>query len=168
MGEVLALVDRAQVAQWLEAELLSRQRRPGRPRHISVKALLCALLLLATNDRPLHLSGATEVLFCRLSAPAQTSLGVEGRVVDRRSFLARYRQVRYLFGAVAKVLDPSALVKNRRLAAEEFTKRCVAMDEGQMHAARGRVEAFMPALLCASVDEFDPGAPRPALAYGLE
>ena len=67
---------------------------------------MCALLLLATDDRPLHLSGATEVLFVRLSAQAQAALGVEGRVVDRRSFLARYRQVRYLFGAVAKVLDP--------------------------------------------------------------
>ena len=168
VAEALALIERAQVAQWLEAELLARRRRPGRPRHISVKALLCALLLLAADDRPLHLSGATEVLFCRLSAPAQASLGVEGRVIDRRSFLARYRQVRYLFGAVAKVLDPSGLVKNRRLATEEFTARCVAVDEEQLHAARARLEAFMGALLCASADEFDSGASRPALAYGLD
>ena len=121
VADVAALIEHAQVAEWLEAELLARQRRPGRPRRISVKALLCALLLLATDDRPLHLSGATEVLFVRLSAQAQAALGVEGRVVDRRSFLARYRQVRYLFGTVAKVLDPSGLVKNRRLASEEFT-----------------------------------------------
>ena len=168
VAAALALIERAQVAQWLEAELLARQRRPGRPRHISVKALLCALLLLATDDRPLHLSGATEVLFCRLSAQAQATLGVEGAVVDRRSFLARYRQVRYLFGAVAKVLDPSGLVKNRRLATKEFAARCVAVDEQEMDAARGRLEAFMGALLCASADEFDRGAPRPVLAYGLD
>jgi hypothetical protein len=168
VAEALTLIERAQVAQWLEAELLARQRRPGRPRHISVKALLCALLLLATDDRPLHLSGATEVLFCRLSAQAQASLGVAGRVVDRRSFLARYRQVRYLFGAVAKVLDPSGLLKNRRLGTEEFTARCAAVDEEAMHTARERLEAFMGALLGASADEFDPGASRPALAYGLD
>jgi hypothetical protein len=168
VAAALSLIERAQVAQWLEAELVSRQRRPGRPRHLSVKALLCALLLLATDDRPLHLSGATEVLFCRLSATAQATLGVEGAVVDRRSFLARYRQVRYLFGAVAKVLDPSGLVKNRRLAIKEFTARCVAVDEEQMDAARRRLEAFMGALLSASADEFDSGAPRPALAYGLD
>jgi hypothetical protein len=166
--EALALIERAQVAEWLEAELLACQRRPGRPRHISVKALLCALLLLATDDRPLHLSGATEVLFCRLSAQAQATLGVEGAVVDRRSFLARYRQVRYLFGAVAKVLDPSGLVKNRRLGNEEFSTRCVAVDEEQVQAARGRLEAFMGALLAASAAEFDPGTSRPALAYGLD
>ena len=168
VADVAALIERAEVAQWLEAELLARQRRPGRPRHISVKALLCALLLLAIDDRPLHLSGATEVLFVRLSEQAQATLGVEGRVVDRRSFLARYRQVRYLFGAVAKVLDPSGLVKNRRLATEEFTERCVALDDEEVYAARGRLEAFMGALLGASTEEFDPGAPRPALAYGLD
>jgi hypothetical protein len=167
-AEAVALIERAQVAEWLEAELLARQRRPGRPRHLSVKALLCALLLLASDDRPLHLSGATEVLFVRLSERAQTTLGVEGRIVDRRSFLARYRQVRYLFGAVATVLDPSGLVKNRRLATEEFTERCVVLDEEQVQAARGRLESFMGALLGASADEFDPGASRPALAYGLD
>jgi hypothetical protein len=82
--------------------------------------------------------------------------------------LARYRQIRYLFGAVAKVLDPSGLVKNRRLRTDEFSERCVAMSDEEMHAARGRLESFMGALLCASADEFDPGAPRPALAYGLD
>jgi hypothetical protein len=168
VAEALALIERSGVAAWLEAELLGRQRRPGRPRAIGVKALLCALLLLATDDRPLHLSGATEVLFCRLSEPAQATVGVEGRALDRRSFLARYRQVRYLFGAVAKVLDPSGLVKNRRLHTDEFTERCVAVSDEEMHAARGRLEAFMGALLGASADEFDPGAPRPALAYGLD
>ncbi len=168
VAEALSLIERAQVAEWLEAELLARQRRPGRPRAIGVKALLCALLLLAADDRPLHLSGATEVLFMRLSAQAQATLGVEGRVVDRCSFLARYRQLRYLFGAISKLLDPSGLIKNRRLPTEEFTERCVAVDEEEMHAARGRLEAFMGALLCASAQEFDPGAPRPALAYGLD
>jgi hypothetical protein len=37
-----------------------------------------------------------------------------------------------------------------------------------MHAARGRLEAFMGALLAASAAEFDLGALRPALAYGLD
>ena len=168
VADALSLIDRSGVAEWLEAQLLARQRRPGRPRAISVKALLCALLLLATDDRPLHLSGATEVLFVRLSEPAKEWLGVEGAVTDRRSFLARYRQVRYLFGAIAKVLDPSGLLKNRRLATDEFTERCVAVSDEEMQAARGRLEAFMGALLLASADEFDPGVPRPALAYGLD
>jgi hypothetical protein len=85
VADALSLIDRSRVAEWLEAQLLARQRRPGRPRAISVKALLCALLLLATDDRPLHLSGATEVLFVRLSEPAKEWLGVEGAVTEKPS-----------------------------------------------------------------------------------
>ncbi len=39
-------------------------RRTGRPRHMKVRALLVALLLLALDDRPLHLKAATKLLFC--------------------------------------------------------------------------------------------------------
>ena len=48
-------------------------------------------------------------------------------------------------------------MKNRRLASEEFTARCVALDDEEVHTARGRLEAFMGALLGASAEEFDPG-----------
>jgi len=166
--EALALIDRSGMAVWLEAELGASRRRPGRPRRISVKALLCALLLLATDDRPLHLSGATEVLFLRLSEQAKATLGVKGQAADRRSFLARYRQVRYLFGAISSVLDPSGLIKNRRLPTDEFTKRCTTVSVHDAESARGRLELFMGALLCASADEFNPGPERPPLAFGLD
>ena len=92
-----------------------------------MRALLCALLLLATDDRPLHLSGGHRGA---LSATVRRGPGDLGRraarSVDRRSFLARYRQVRYLFGACRSVLDPSGLVKNRRLEMAEFARRCRA------------------------------------------
>ncbi|MGH3732186.1 MAG: hypothetical protein ACRDVC_02220 [Acidimicrobiales bacterium] len=83
-----ALLDRSGVAEWLEEELRARHQRPGRPRQLSARALLVALLLLASDDRPLHLTGVTEVLFSRVSACAQRSLGVVGNVNDQRSFLA--------------------------------------------------------------------------------
>jgi hypothetical protein len=88
--DAVDLIERSGVADWLEAELHARRRRPGRPRGISVMALMCAMLLLATDDRPLHLSAATDVLFCRLGAGAKASLGIDGHASDRRSFLARY------------------------------------------------------------------------------
>jgi hypothetical protein len=123
------LIERSGVAAWLEEELRARRRRPGRPRELNVAALLVALLLLATDDRALHLSAVTDVLFSRLSKRARTTLEVTGVVRDRRSFLARYRQVRYLFSKVASVLDPSGLVKNRRLSLEEFAQRCCSLSE---------------------------------------
>jgi len=165
VARCLALVKRSGVAEWLEHEIEARYRRPGRPRELSVAALLTALLLLATDDRALHLSGATEVLFARLSEQAKTTLGVVGETRDARSFLARYRQVRYLFHAVTSVLDPSGLVKNHRLTLEEFARRCVALGDDEVRDARNRLESFMGAMLCDSVE----GCERPArLAYGLD
>jgi hypothetical protein len=161
----LELVERSGVADWLEAAIEARYRRPGRPRQLSVAALLTALLLLATDDRALHLSGATEVLFARLSDEAKATLGVVGDIGDQRSFQARYRQVRYLFHNVAAVLDPSGLAKNHRLSLEAFAQRRTTKSDDEVRAARDRLESFMGAMLSASVE----GCERPSrLAYGLD
>jgi hypothetical protein len=162
------LIEHAGVAEWIEDELCVRRRRPGRPRQLSVRALLCALLLLARDDRALHLSAATEVLYLRLSDAAKATLGVGGTICDRRTFLARYRQVRYLFAALCSVLDPSGLVKNRRLDMAEFARRSRCVSEQEAEGRRARLELFMGQLLLASVATFDQGAGRPALAYGLD
>jgi len=160
-----SLVKRSGVAEWLEHEIAARRRRAGRPRELSVAALLTALMLLATDDRALHLSAATEVLFTRLSDGATTALGVVGHVDDQRSFLARYRQVRYLFHAMTAVLDPSGLAKNHRLSLEAFAKRCVERSDDEVREARGRLESFMGAMLAASVGDCErPSRP----AYGLD
>ncbi len=140
-----ALIERSGVADWLEAGIVARHARPGRPRVLSVKALLCALLLLGVDDRALHLTGATEVLFSRLSDEAKTTLGVVGDVQDERAFKARYRQVRYLFHVVAGVLDPSGLAKNHRVDAEEFERRRRDVSEKDAGDARTRLESFMGA-----------------------
>jgi hypothetical protein len=137
------LIEQSGVAEWIEDELSARRRRPGRPRQLSVRALLCALLLLATDDRALHLSAVTEVLYLRLSDGAKAMLGVGGTISDRRTFLARYRQVRYLFAALCSVLDPSGLVKNRRLDMAEFARRCRTVSDEEAEARRARLEWFM-------------------------
>ena len=166
VARCLALVERSGVAPWLEAEIAARYRRPGRPRELSVAALLGALLLLATDDRALHLSAVTEVLFSRLSERSRVILGLVGDVSGQRSFLARYRQVRYLFHAVARVLDPSGLAKNRRFDAEEFERRRREVSEKDAADARTRLESFMGALLAASVGEQCVSGRQ--LAYGLD
>jgi hypothetical protein len=84
---------------------------------------------------------------------------------DARCFLARYRQVRYLFHAITSVLDPSGLAKNHRLTLDEFALRCVELGDDEVRDARDRLESFMGAMLSASVGDVEP--PR-VLAYGLD
>ena len=77
--------------------------------------MLTALLCLALDDRPLFLTEVTRLLFCQLSAALPPLLGVTGAITTQRAFLAAYRRVRYCFGAICSVMDPSPLPKNRRL-----------------------------------------------------
>ena len=166
VARALSVIEASGMADWLDERIRARHARPGRPRMLSVSALLTALLVLGLDDRALHLTGATEVLFCRLSDEAKASLGVRGDAHDARSFAARYRQVRYLFHALAAVLDPSGLPKNHRLGAEAFERRCREMSESETRDARTRLEFFMGALLAASAEQCE--RPRPPLAYGLD
>ena len=98
-------------------------RRPGaptgRPRALKVRALLVALLLLAIDDRPLHLKAATKCVLPAAGALAPTARH-NGDASGRKAFLARYRQVRYLFHLVLSVIDPSAEAKNRVLPKAEL------------------------------------------------
>jgi hypothetical protein len=84
----------------------------GRPRQLPVRALLVALLLLAIDDRPIHLKAATMLLFS-LPDCWRHELAVTGKADNHKGFLARYRQVRYLFHRVLSVMDPSVEAKNR-------------------------------------------------------
>ena len=98
------VIDASKVAERLEAHLV---RRTGRRRTLSARALLVALLLLALDDRPLHLKAATKLLYCALDVHWRATLGVVGDASTHKSLLARYRCVRYLFHLVTSVMDPS-------------------------------------------------------------
>ena len=107
-----ALIDRSGTAPVIEAALA---HATGRPRPLPVRAVLTALLSLALDDRPLFLTEATRLLFSQLSPASRQLLAVPGTATTERAFLAAYRRVRYCFGQILKVADPSALPKNRRL-----------------------------------------------------
>ena len=113
------LIDRSGKAPVIEAALA---HRTGRPRPLPVRAVLTALLCLALEDRPLFLTEATRLLFRRLSGTSRALLEVTGTASGRRGFLAAYRRVRYCFGAICSVMDPSALPKNRRLTAGDLAE----------------------------------------------
>ena len=142
------LIDRSGTAPVIEAALA---HRTGRPRPLPARAVLTALLCLALDDRPLFLTEATRLLFCQLSPASRRLLGVPGTVSGERAFLAAYRRVRYCFGAICSVVDPSPLPKNRRLTGGELQARTKPMTPDQATAARARLETLVNALLEASV-----------------
>ena len=142
------LIDRSGKAPVIEAALA---HRTGRPRPLPVRAVLTALLCLALDDRPLFLTDATRLLFQQLSEASRRLLGVPGTATTERAFLAAYRRVRYCFGAIRSVMDPSPLPKNRRLTQDDLKARARKMAPAQAEAARGRLEAFLNALIEASI-----------------
>jgi hypothetical protein len=142
------LTDRSGKAPVIEAALA---HRTGRPRPLPVRAVLAALACLALEDRPLFLTEATRLLFQHMSPASRRLLGVPGTVSGDRAFRAAYRRVRYCFGAICSVMDPSVLPKNRRLTEQDLTARTRKMTPAQIQAARSRLEAFINALIEASV-----------------
>ena len=142
------LIDRSGQAPVIEAALA---HRTGRPRPLPARAVLAALLCLALEDRPLFLTDATRLLFCQLSPASRGLLGVPGTATTGRAFLAAYRRVRYCFGAIGSVMDPSPLPKNRRLTQDDLKARARKITPAQAEAARSRLEAFINSLLEASI-----------------
>jgi hypothetical protein len=142
------LIDRSGRAPLIEAALA---HRTGRPRPLPARAVLTALLCLALDDRPLFLTEATRLLFQQMSGSSRKLLGVPGTASGERAFLAAYRRVRYCFGAICSVMDPSPLPKNRRLSEQDLTARTRPMTPAQAQAARGRLEAFANSLIEASI-----------------
>jgi len=157
------LIDRSGKAPVIEAALA---HATGRPRPLPVRAVLTALLCLALEDRPLFLTGATRLLFGQLSGTSRRLLGVPGTAdTTERAFQNAYRRVRYCFGAICSVIDPSALPKNRRLTQQDLAARTKPMTPGQAEAARGRLEAFINGLIEASICALT-GAERAAFDGG--
>jgi hypothetical protein len=142
------LTDRSGKAPVIEAALA---HRTGRPRPLPVRAVLAALVCLALDDRPLFLTEATRLLFRQLSETSRRLLGVPGTATTERAFKAACRRVRYCFGGTCPVMDPSPLPKNRRLSQTDLTARTKKMTPAQTQAARSRLEAFINALIEASV-----------------
>ena len=142
------LIDRSGKAPVIEAALA---RRTGRPRPLPVRAVLTALLCLALDDRPLFLTDATRLLFQQLSGTSRALLSVPGTATTERAFKAAYRRVRYCFGAICSVMDPSPLPKNRRLTEQDLKARARKMTPAQAQAARGRLEVFINVLIEASI-----------------
>ncbi len=142
------LIDRSGKAPVIEAALA---HATGRPRPLPVRAVLAALACLALDDRPLFLTEVTRLLFCQLSQTSRRLLGVPGTASGERAFLAAYRRVRYCFGAICSVMDPSPLPKNRRLAEQDLKARTREMTPAQAQDARGRLEAFTSSLIDASI-----------------
>jgi ribosomal protein L32E len=152
IGFAISVIDSTGVPQRIEDLLRSTT---GRPRTLKVRALLVALLLLAIDDRPLHLKAATRLLYCRLSSSWREQLGVKGSAETKKSFLARYRQVRYLFHLAVSVIDPSVEVKNRVISKAQLDSMRKKLSAAEIAIRTKRLEAVMADLVEASVKVCD-------------
>jgi hypothetical protein len=152
IGFVVSVIDSSGVSERIE-DLL--RATTGRPRTLKVRALLVALLLLAMDDRPLHLKAATKLLFLGLSPQWRAQLGIKGEAATRKSFLARYRQVRYLFHLAISVIDPSIEVKNRVISQAELDSMRKKLSREEIASRERRLEAVMGDLVEASVKVCD-------------
>jgi len=135
------------VAEHLEGLLA---RPTGRPRELKVRAILVALLLLALDDRPLHLKAATKLLFCRLSAKWRAELGITGQAATNKDLLARYRQVRYLFHLALAELGPSTGPDNTVAPKQDLAHRRTKMTDAELARRRGQLEALINDLVGSS------------------
>ena len=142
------VIDASGVAEALEALVA---KGTGRPRGLKVRAVLVALLLLATDDRPLHLKAATKLLFCRLAPAWRQRLGITGEAATKKAFLARYRQLRYLFHLALFVVDPSVEAKNMVVPKEELAGLGNRLTEAEVAVRRRRLESVINDLVEASV-----------------
>ena len=143
------LIDRSGKAPVIEAALA---HRTGRPRPLPVRAVLTALLCLALDDRPLFLTEATRLLFCQLAArpPAGCSASPAPSPPSGRSWPPTAGSAT-ASAPSARSWTPRALPKNRRLTEDDLKARTKPMTPAQAEAARGRLEAFINALLEASI-----------------
>ncbi|GAB3497145.1 hypothetical protein [Amycolatopsis cihanbeyliensis] len=139
-----AEVDRARayiadtgLVEFFTTALADRRHSPaGRPRTITVEALLVGLLLTAVTDRTVLLTGVNLLLHHRISARARRLLGVGERRLTADSVEASYAVVRRLFRAMIAVFDDSPNPKNRKLTKEEFAARLSPMTLGKQAERR--------------------------------
>ena len=117
---------------------------------------MVALLLLAIDDRPLHLKAATRLLFAGCLLCGESSSASKEPPRPKRALLARYRQVRYLFHLAISVIDPSIEVKNRVISQTQLDSMRKKLSAAEIAIRRKRLEAVMDDLVEASVKVCDP------------
>jgi hypothetical protein len=121
--EAVAWVDRSGIAPDIEA--LLRPTRRGRPRQLTVRALLVGLKLAVESSKTACLNEVHTVLTEGIAQHHRHELGTEDR---RTGAVVTLPQVRRLFSSVTTRLDPSAHTQND-LSVEERDIRAAALQD---------------------------------------
>ncbi|MFD9891550.1 hypothetical protein ACFWY9_19615 [Amycolatopsis sp. NPDC059027] len=125
------------LVEFFTTALARRRRSPaGRPRTITVEALLVGLLLTAVTDRTVLLTGVNMLLHHRITPRSRRLLGIGERVLTADSVEASYAVIRRLFHAMITVFDDSPNPKNRKLSEDELAARLRPMTLGEQAELR--------------------------------
>ncbi|MCE7005054.1 hypothetical protein LWC34_19800 [Kibdelosporangium philippinense] len=132
-----AYIDQTGLVEFFTTALADRRRSPaGRPRTLTIEALLVGLLLTAVTDRTVLLSGVNMLVHHRISPRFRQQLGVPDRPLTANAVEASYAVVRRLFHAIVEVFDDSPNPKNRRWTEAEFAARLTPMTLGDQARRR--------------------------------
>ena len=116
-----------------------------------------ALLLLAIDDRPLHLKAATKLLFWRLPAAWRARLGISGDASGQEGLLGPLPPGPLPVPPGALGHRPLAEPKDRVLAGKELAARRKKLSEAEVAARQKALEKLVADLLEASVKVCTPG-----------
>ena len=126
----------------------------GRPRSITVEALLVGRLLVAFYDHTANLKGAATWLHSKISDNARDLLGLTTAAPRRAD--AFYRSYVRLFHAVAEQLDASAFVVTCGLQVRDEPRKRRILARGEQLARHQRCVEFMGDLLETAVRTLPP------------
>jgi hypothetical protein len=124
VAETIAWVDRSGVAERIET--LLRPTGRGRPRQLTVRALLVGIKLAVDTAKTSCLTDVHMMLTEGLERRDQIELGVHDRRTGRNVTLP---QVRRLFSSIAAVLDPSPHTSTDAQAPERLQERAQLLQD---------------------------------------
>lgn len=128
-----AFVKRSELAPWLETRIFQLQKRPGRPRQLTVHTVLVGLYLLFMSDKNEYMSNLHTILTDGLTVYQQRRLGCEGITL---------RQIYYIVSVMVDCVNPSNKVRSdgRTLDEDEQTEA----DEALQHVLDRLLDASLP------------------------
>ncbi|MGH9092272.1 MAG: hypothetical protein ACRDZR_12990 [Acidimicrobiales bacterium] len=148
-GVTLARLEQVLEASGVPARLELRMPTGGRPRQLSVRALLVGVLLALADDRPAQLTRVHEALVS-LSNADRRRLGVTVLRLGRVHTLT-YRQVERTFSVMTTTMDPTPVPSFAGVEPEDHAAHLAAAHAGAPPDADVTLRAVVDLLCEASI-----------------
>jgi len=158
----IALIDKTDIAGFVDIAYAEMKNRAGRPAILTTRTILVGLQLAVRDSRPLLLTEIRTILYCRLSPKMQEVLGIphdprpNGQYPERLWDQRTAARVGRTFHRLLAPIDPSVMPKNRIRSAEETErlKKDLSVEEQDKRAID--LDSLGNRLLEASYQQLQP------------